>query len=83
MPVYIGEAVAAFVETLKDQVRGVRWVRTGHLHLTLKFLGDQTDNEVAVICRAVIQATATLAPFEFRCVGAGYRQKRSIRKWCS
>ncbi len=49
----------------------VSWVAPENLHLTMKFLGDQTDNDLAIICRAVRQAVQEVPAFEFTCHGAG------------
>jgi len=49
----------------------VSWVAPENMHLTLKFLGDQADPEVAAICQAVQEGAASVEPFEFVCHGAG------------
>jgi 2'-5' RNA ligase len=41
------------------------------MHLTLKFLGDITENETYEICRAIGQATAKFEAFDVECQGAG------------
>ena len=42
-----------------------------NMHITLKFLGDQSDDQVAVICRSVMDAVAEVPSFDFLCHGAG------------
>lgn len=49
----------------------VNWVQPANMHITLKFLGDQSDEAVAEICLAVKEGAAQVAPFEFLCRGAG------------
>ncbi len=49
----------------------VSWVAPASMHMTLKFLGDQSDEDVAVICQAVREGAARVEPFEFYCRGAG------------
>ncbi len=49
----------------------VSWVAPANMHITLKFLGDQTDDQLATICQAVQQAVLDVPPFEFSCQGAG------------
>lgn len=61
------ELIAALDGTAAD----VKWVETHNLHLTLKFLGDVHQREVAEVCRAVQQATGELAAFELEVLGAG------------
>ncbi len=65
-----GQAVE-LVRRLKPCPVKVGWVEPAHMHITLKFLGEQTDEAVADICRAVREGAATVDPFEFGCVGAG------------
>lgn len=72
IPADIGEAIAGFVETLKDQVRGVRWVRTGHLHLTLKFLGDIEESDVGAVGDALEQAATRKEAFNVSLRGTGF-----------
>lgn len=59
------------IERLQASGARVNWVAPENMHITLKFLGDQTDNEVATVCRAVQHAVQGLRPFEFTCCGAG------------
>lgn len=62
---------AELVRRLKPNPVKIGWVEPANMHITLKFLGEQTDEAVADICRAVQEGAATVEPFEFRCVGAG------------
>jgi len=49
----------------------VRWVRSEQLHLTLVFLGEVADTDLAAVCRIVEHETARFAPFELRLEGLG------------
>jgi RNA 2',3'-cyclic 3'-phosphodiesterase len=49
----------------------ISWVAPENMHITLKFLGDQADPDVAAICQAVQEGAAAVEPFEFACGGAG------------
>ena len=49
----------------------VRWVHKSHLHLTMKFLGEITDQMVADVCRLCQNVAAEFEPFEFGVQGAG------------
>jgi 2'-5' RNA ligase len=63
--------------TVLDPVRegplggSARWVRTENLHLTVRFLGDTDPELVPDLALAVVDAAATVAPFELRLGGAG------------
>jgi RNA 2',3'-cyclic 3'-phosphodiesterase len=49
----------------------VNWVKTQHMHLTLKFLGDVPDTETPDICRVAAAAAKKFEPFEITCRGVG------------
>ena len=59
--------------TERFQTSGARvsWVVPENMHITLKFLGEQSDNDLAIICRTVTEAVRELGPFRFCCHGAG------------
>ena len=70
------EALAACA-TLLDEVRvrhggrGVRWVSTENLHLTLRFLGLLPPSRIEVLGEAVNEAASGLEPFDVVLAGAG------------
>ncbi|MBN2199688.1 MAG: RNA 2',3'-cyclic phosphodiesterase, partial [Candidatus Aminicenantes bacterium] len=54
-------------EQLKRTVRGtVRWVRPEGIHLTLKFFGDITGDDITRIADAVEEEAATAKPLELQ-----------------
>ncbi len=59
------------IERLKTSETRVNWVAPENMHITLKFLGEQSDSDLAIVCQTVIKAVRGLSPFEFRCHGAG------------
>lgn len=59
------------IEKLKTPGVDVNWVHPQQMHLTLKFLGNVADDEVADICRVVGAAAAEVDPFEIICRGLG------------
>ena len=73
--VEIGQDVRARAAALIKQLRStdakVKWVDTGSMHFTMKFLGEVDVREVPAICGAVTQAVAGMAPFEIEVRGAG------------
>ncbi len=59
--------IAAFGETSAE----VKWVEPHNLHLTLKFLGDVHQREIAEVCRAAAHGAAQVEPFDLEVRGAG------------
>ena len=62
-----GELIAVLSGTTAE----VQWVEPHNLHLTLKFLGDVHQREIAQVCQAVAQGAAEAAPFDLEVRGAG------------
>jgi len=60
-------------EHLREQMppRSVRWVRPEGIHLTLKFLGDTAEEQVAAIQAALARAAVQVGPFSFEVGGLG------------
>jgi RNA 2',3'-cyclic 3'-phosphodiesterase len=73
--VEISSAVRAKAEELIGLLRAagadVKWVEPHNLHLTLQFLGDVPENQIADVCGAVEQATGEVRPFALEVRGAG------------
>jgi RNA 2',3'-cyclic 3'-phosphodiesterase len=61
------ELIAALDGTTAD----VKWVEPQNLHLTLKFLGEVHEREIANVCNAVARGAAKVRPFEAEVRGAG------------
>jgi 2'-5' RNA ligase len=71
-----GEALAACAALLdgvraRHGGRGVRWVSTENLHLTLRFLGLLPPSRTDVLGQAVDEAARAMDPFEVVLAGAG------------
>jgi 2'-5' RNA ligase len=49
----------------------VKWVEPHNLHLTMKFLDEVHQREIAAVCRAVGQGASEVAPFELEVCGVG------------
>ena len=62
---------ADLIERLRSSDAKVSWVARANMHITLKFLGDLTDDQVAAVCQAVQRAAKEVPAFEFACYGAG------------
>ncbi len=64
-------AVTAEIERLRPFSRAVAWVPPQNLHLTLKFLGEQTDAGLAEAVSALGEAAAGRSPFALALHGLG------------
>ena len=62
---------ADLIERLRRCDAKVKWVDTANMHLTLKFLGDVPESEIAAVCRVVTEAAGPFVPFDITAVGAG------------
>ena len=71
----VSDAVRRYAESLKDELAaclsGIHWTRRDNLHLTLKFLGDVPETELAGVCSAVRDAVCQQDPLEIECGGLG------------
>jgi 2'-5' RNA ligase len=83
----VSDAVRRYADSLKDELAacltGIHWTRRENLHLTLKFLGDVPETELAGVCRAVRLAVADQDPLEIECacLGAFPSQDRPRTLW--
>jgi 2'-5' RNA ligase len=64
-------AVAAEVERLRPLCRAVAWVPAPNLHLTLSFLGEQSEERLVEALAALEEAAVASAPFEVALHGLG------------
>jgi RNA 2',3'-cyclic 3'-phosphodiesterase len=64
-------AVAAEIERLRPLSKAVAWVPADNLHLTLKFLGEQTDARLGEAALALEEAAATCQGFTLSLHGVG------------
>lgn len=71
LPVEIRDQLAALQERLGDQARGVRWTRVDQIHLTVKFLGEVPDRDIANICETASSIADRFEPFELEVAQAG------------
>ncbi len=56
---------------LRQMEAGINWVRPEGIHLTLKFLGSISAEELEKLARAVAPVVAAWKPFELRIHGLG------------
>jgi 2'-5' RNA ligase len=67
----IRATLAAEIERLRPLSRAVAWVPAPNLHVTLKFLGNQTDARLAEALEALSEAGAASVPFGMTFHGVG------------
>lgn len=60
----IREQLERLQADLGGLVDGVRWVQPANLHLTMKFLGEITDADVARVCDAAKNVARQAEPFD-------------------
>src|SRR3990167_8149754 len=65
------QAAASLIDSLRPVGRRVSWVKAENLHLTLKFLGDQSPEDLRRVIEGLTEATAASAPFELLLSGLG------------
>lgn len=67
------ENLARLQGRLRQQVApgSVRWVRPEGIHLTLKFLGDTSEEQIEQVKEVLARAAGEVAPFEFTVGGLG------------
>ncbi len=69
------EAVRGALQDLQQRLasldRAVRWTAPEHIHLTVKFLGEVRDAELARVCQAVSSAVARTRVMELQFQGTG------------
>src|SRR5687768_14481435 len=65
------ERALDLVERLRPAAADFKWEKRENLHITLKFLGEVAPEQVDEVCRAITEAAADRAPFEFELFGAG------------
>jgi RNA 2',3'-cyclic 3'-phosphodiesterase len=72
MSAEVESAIAKFIEPLREQRSGIRWVRPANLHLTLRFLGDTVNrNLLPPLDQTFNQITRQTVPFMLHARGTG------------
>lgn len=71
----VDDAVSEHAGELRERLRqagaNVKWVERNRFHLTLKFLGDITDQEIAWVCSRVGGVAKATPAFQLGFRGAG------------
>jgi 2'-5' RNA ligase len=71
IPVEVKDRAGQLIGRLQVAGAKVTWVKPGHMHWTLKFLGDVDILETPEICAAVARAVEPLGAFDVEARGAG------------
>lgn len=71
LPAAVRNRLVALQEELADSAEGVKWVEPDNLHVTMLFLGDVRQNDLAEICPAVNRVAQGHAPFSMKVAGVG------------
>ena len=58
-------------ETLKRNIRGIRWVNPALLHITLKFIGETDTAQVAPLGKLLGEVAKNTAPFKVSLTNLG------------
>lgn len=73
--VEVGEQVRRRAADLIDRLRvsgaPVKWASAPNLHITLKFLGNVSADEISDLCRTIESIVEGVPPFSIHCRGAG------------
>jgi 2'-5' RNA ligase len=67
----IRRSVAAQIDRLRPLSKAVAWVPPHNLHLTLRFLGDQTEEQLAEVVPALEEAASGVPHFTLGLKGLG------------
>jgi 2'-5' RNA ligase len=67
----IRQRLCSLQESLGIAGNGVRWLTPEQMHLTLKFLGEAPDEDIAGVCDALREIAEETPPFNFEVAGAG------------
>jgi len=71
LPDGVRKGLGRVQERLSKAGGGVRWVAPESIHLTMKFLGEVSDRQVAELCKVAQEIGGRSEPFEFAVRGAG------------
>ncbi|MGD9345548.1 MAG: RNA 2',3'-cyclic phosphodiesterase [Candidatus Aminicenantes bacterium] len=73
----IKHTLSQFIQNLDDHDPNVRWVREQGMHLTLKFIGEITENQVEEIRTVLMDLSANHERFFLKLKGTGTFPPRS------
>lgn len=71
LPEDVHERLSQLQDKLGAIEKAVRWTRPAQIHLTVKFLGEVPNGQVAAVCEAAREAAIACQPFELSVKGMG------------
>lgn len=71
LPASVREEVSAFIANCKKAEPRAKWARAGSIHITLKFLGETREDQVAEIRRA-LETVRSSTPVDIHYRGLGF-----------
>ncbi|QCQ21793.1 RNA 2',3'-cyclic phosphodiesterase [Desulfoglaeba alkanexedens] len=71
LPPGVQEQLAGFMEKLKGSKAQVTWVKADRIHLTLKFLGNVSEDLIPAVSQALDRAGEAMEPFTVTAGGCG------------
>jgi 2'-5' RNA ligase len=72
LPEHVIKTLAELQKDLNKYDCRMKWTRPENIHLTLKFLGDISPDEVDPVCRVVDSSVSGFAPIKLRAVSVGF-----------
>ncbi|MBN1426712.1 RNA 2',3'-cyclic phosphodiesterase [Candidatus Fermentibacteria bacterium] len=79
-PLAAREELVHAISAARGQWSGIRWETVSKLHVTLRFLGEISEEDTARVCEAVARAAVRHEPFAARLEGVGcYPSSRNPR----
>lgn len=70
-PFEIKKSIGSFIQDLRKVKADLKWVEPENLHLTVQFLGNVSEEQVADIVEALKRPAAGIAPFTLKLSGVG------------
>ena len=69
------DLVSVFKNALKDEI--INWADSGHLHLTLRFVGETEQQQVNEIIRSLEEVAQRFKPFQFNLKDVGFFKSKN------
>ena len=79
----IKAVLGGFIANCKTCRADVKWVRPENLHVTLKFLGDISENDVVKISEIIRECSSDIKPFDLTIEGVVDSVTTSVVNGCS
>jgi 2'-5' RNA ligase len=64
IPPFVKDFIGEFIKHIRGRRRGIKWVNTDNLHITLKFIGEHDEELTQAVESALTPIAAAATPFE-------------------